>query len=420
MAIHRRPIPLVLQQHAEESAVLSVVRAVLVGSPHVELRRLRRLDDRLAAHLDGLSVAGDAGSRVVDAALADAGPGECFTAFVNAAEAQDRRRLDRLLVLAAAVPAAEAGVRAAISWVSPAVAKPVVVALQGSGDPFRQRLALFAFEAHRADPGPALDAALDSRDPALRACGLVSAGTAGRIDRLRRCVDALADPDPGCRVAAARAALLLGDRQASLRMLERLAAVEGPQRGAVLDLFLKAAPSGSAIPVLRSLRDDSGNRRLLIRCIGTAGDPHFVPWLIDQMTEPEVARLAGEAFSLMTGADLPALDLECKPPEDDASGPNDDPADEAVAMDEDDGLPWPDPARVSAWWATRASGFQPGVRCFMGAAPSPAHCLAVLETGYQRQRQAAAVWSSLLAPGTPLFPTAAPVARQRRWLDAQQ
>lgn len=38
----------VVQQHAEESAVLRNVRSVLVAAPHVKLRHLRRLDDRLA------------------------------------------------------------------------------------------------------------------------------------------------------------------------------------------------------------------------------------------------------------------------------------------------------------------------------------------------------------------------------------
>jgi hypothetical protein len=51
----------VVQQHAEETAFLRNVRSVLVAAPHVKLLHLRRLDDRLAAHLDGLAVAGEFG-----------------------------------------------------------------------------------------------------------------------------------------------------------------------------------------------------------------------------------------------------------------------------------------------------------------------------------------------------------------------
>jgi len=69
------------------------------------------------------------------------------------------------------------------------------------------------------------------------------------------------------------------------------------------------------------------------------------------MSHGTLARLAGEAFSMITGADLAALDLERKPPEGLHTGPSDAPA------DEDDSLPWPDRERVLRWWQARAAGF---------------------------------------------------------------
>jgi len=50
--------------------------------------------------------------------------------------------------------------------------------------------------------------------------------------------------------------------------------------------------------------------------------------------------------------------------------------------------------------------------------PTPATCLEVLKTGFQRQRIAAAEYLTLLTPGTPLFNTAAPTRRQQRLLAA--
>ena len=133
-----------------------------------------------------------------------------------------------------------------------------------------------------------------------------------------------------------------------------------------------------------------------------------------------VCRLAGEAFSRITGADLAWLDLEHKPPEGASDsrfgGPNEDPDDDNVALDEDESLPWPDPERVQGWWQANQERFPAGQRFFMGAAPSPAHALKVLREAGQRQRIAAAQWLSLLAPGTKLFQTAAPAWRQQRWL----
>jgi uncharacterized protein (TIGR02270 family) len=88
-------------------------------------------------------------------------------------------------------------------------------------------------------------------------------------------------------------------------------------------------------------------------------------------------------------------------------------------MDEDDGLPWPDAARVQAWWADHAGRFVPGIRYFVGAPISHEQCLHVLRTGYQRQRIAAALHRSLLAPGTALFEWRAPAWHQQRELASQ-
>ncbi|HSC65864.1 MAG TPA: hypothetical protein VLD35_19650, partial [Caldimonas sp.] len=99
-----------------------------------------------------------------------------------------------------------------------------------------------------------------------------------------------------------------------------------------------------------------------------------------------------------------------------ASGPGDDAADADVAMDEDDSLPWPDPAKVLAWWRANGPRFGHGRRYFMGAEPTRESCLEVLRTGFQRQRSAAAEHLALLAPATPPFNVAAPAWRQHRLL----
>jgi hypothetical protein len=99
-----------------------------------------------------------------------------------------------------------------------------------------------------------------------------------------------------------------------------------------------------------------------------------------------------------------------------AAGPDDDPENDDVAMDEDEGLPWPDPERIRTWWSGNAQDFSPGTRFFMGAPPSWSHCMQVLRSGFQRQRLAAAEHLCLLVPGTLLFPTNAPAWRQSQWL----
>jgi len=170
--------------------------------------------------------------------------------------------------------------------------------------------------------------------------------------------------------------------------------------------------------MLAMLAQDPLRARALIQGIAIAGDPHYVPWLIEQMQDLKFTRLAGEAFAFITGLDLAYLDLDRKPPDGVEIGPNGNPEDGNVAMDEDESLPWPDHEKIAAWWRAHGRNFAPGTRYFMGAVPTPATCLEVLKTGFQRQRIAAAEYLTLLAPGTPLFNAAAPAWRQQRLLQA--
>jgi uncharacterized protein (TIGR02270 family) len=135
------------------------------------------------------------------------------------------------------------------------------------------------------------------------------------------------------------------------------------------------------------------------------------------MGDLPVARLAGEAFSLITGTDLRESALD-RPAPSLESRPNDDPESPHVDLDEDDGVPWPDGDKVAQWWDRNARRFQEGTRYFMGQPVTRAHCIGVLKNGYQRQRILAAHHLCLLEPGTPLFNTSSPAWRQRRLLAA--
>ena len=56
--------------------------------------------------------------------------------------------------------------------------------------------------------------------------------------------------------------------------------------------------------VTRRLAGAPFGRALMIGATGVVGDPQALPWLLGQMNDPVVARIAGEAFSGITGVDL--------------------------------------------------------------------------------------------------------------------
>jgi uncharacterized protein (TIGR02270 family) len=412
----RAPIISVVQQHAEETALLRSTRSVLTRAPHVKLHQLRRIDDRIAAHLDGLAVAGDVGWRLAEAALENPGHGEVFAVTVRAIEDRNRTALEKLLALGETLASAQRGLISAFGWVSPHSLRGVTKWLLDSRGTFPRSVGLAACAMHQVDPGAVLTTATLDTDAALRIRALRTAGECARNDLLPACKGALSQADPDIQFVAARSALLLGDRGDAPARLHGLALKPGPYKVAALSLLLKVCTPEDGHALFKTLAQDVTQKRLLIHAVGVAGDPHYVPWLIREMGDLGLARLAGESFSLISGADLAALDLERKPPEGIEPGPNEDPNDADVAMDEDDGLPWPNPAKVAAWWSLHGARYESGKRYFLGERPSVAHCLNVLRNGFQRQRLAAAQYRCLLRPGTPLFGTAAPAWRQERML----
>ena len=405
-------------QHVEEAAHLRRVRSMLVRAPHVRLLHLGRFDERIAAHLDGVAVAGAYGTGLALQALERPGPGEVFVATVGAIEDRDADRLDRLLAIAEALPAARAGLLSALGWVTPAALHGITTALLASeASPWRRAAGLVAGAMHGVNPGTPLDDALRDADAGLHATALRVAGRCARVDLVEHGLAALTDADPRCAFEAARSALLLGNRTESPTALEALAANSAsPFQLPALQLALKLMPTARTRALLAALAQDPAATRTLIQGIAIAGDPHYVPWLIARMRDLNLTRLAGEAFAFITGLDLAYLALDRTPPEGVELGPNDDPEDDNVAMDEDDSLPWPDPDKIAVWWQANGARFAPGTRYFMGTVPTPASCLEVLKTGFQRQRIAAAEYLTLLTPGTLLFNTAAPTRRQQRLL----
>jgi uncharacterized protein (TIGR02270 family) len=417
--MNSRIVPQVIRQHADDAVVLATIRRRLASAPHATLRHLRRFDDRLVAQLDGLAIAGEYGARFCEQALESPGQSEVFVAAVRAIEDRSRERLDRIVKVAQAVPASEDGLVAAFGWVEKGFLHGIVVEMLGAEEPFTRGVAMAACAQHGVDPFRGLTRPFES-DPIARRQLFRAMGEVGLHDAVPACVNAISDDDPDTRFWAASSAVLLGSRGVALDSLCDAALSESALQLRALRLVLQASDVRRGHRLLQDLGGDPARLRLLMLGSGVTADPAYVPWLVDHMSNDATARVAGEAFSLITGADLALLDLERKPPENFEPGPNDDPNDPNVDMDEDDGLPWPDPEKVEKWWAANEGRFQKGTRYFMGAPVTREHCFEVLKNGYQRQRILAAHYLCLLDPGTPLFNTSAPAWRQQRLLAQMQ
>lgn len=409
------PIATVLDQHLEEAAFLAELRDYAVRAPHYDLLHLQRLEERIEAHLDGLRIAGPAAQEALAAQLHPQAAGELFVCCVLALERGDVVACAALLRDYGSSPEAERALAAALGWLDwPRIAAPVERML-ASADALARRLGLAACGMHRRDPGPALLAALAHADPRVLARAARTAGELRRHDLMTELRVHRRHEDAAVRFWCNWATAQLGDEEA-LAVLRDFATEDGEWQFRALPVLLAWQPRELSMAWIRQLTQDPVRRRLAIRAAGLFGDPQTVPWLIRQMQEPPLARAAGEAFALITGADLAELDLELRSTPDYDAGPSDDPNDPNVAMDPDTDLAWPDPTLVTHWWQVNAQRFANGQAHLLGAPLSEAQCRTVLRKGWQRQRVAAAALLARFQPRQMLFPCSAPVPRQQSLL----
>ena len=114
------------------------------------------------------------------------------------------------------------------------------------------------------------------------------------------------------------------------------------------------------------------------------------------MKDQTHARLAGEAFTLITGIDLEQDRLNSAAPPNTVPMPNDDAHDPTVTMDADEYLAWPNAALVAARWQQTVGQLTQGQRYLLGKEINTSHLLEHLQTSFQRQRHAAAMELALL------------------------
>ncbi|WP_437882283.1 TIGR02270 family protein [Pseudomonas sp. LRF_L74] len=401
----------VLDQHAEEASFLGGLRLQAVHAPNYDLKHLQRLEERIEAHLDGLSIAGAAGLDVLFEQFSPHAEAELFATTVLAFRAGDNGSLAKLAAHLRQTTHGERAFTAAIGWLQWPEVQPWVERLLASAEPLFRRIGLAACGMHRHDPGPALLSALGNADSHVLARAARTAGELRRRDLMRDIRVHRLHADAAVRFWANWATAQMGDEEA-LGPLRLFAEHAGPFSLRALRVLLCWQARETSVTWLRGLMQSTAHRRLVIQAVGLFGDPFSVPWLIQHMQALPFARAAGEAFSLITGADLAELDLELRDYPDYDAGPTDDPGDPNVEMDPDTDLAWPDPLKVDAWWQANRTGFQAGTGYLLGKPFSEAQCLAVLRDGSQRQRIAAATLLARFIPTRPLFPTSAPAARQ--------
>jgi uncharacterized protein (TIGR02270 family) len=400
-----------VEQHAEVGAFLWHRRDAATIAPHHDMRTLCELDERVEAHVDGLRIAGDTGWEIAEAALDDGDPGSFFMAGAIAIDRGDLPAIAGLLERASADPALVRGLVAALGWLPHEAIGDILPGLLGARSPALRRIGIAACAAHRVDPGLPLVNALGDADARLRQRAIRAVGEIGRSSLWGDVRHELASSDAPCRFWAAWTGALFGAGEA-IPVLRAFAIEGGGFAERAVSLAVRRLARKDAIALLTQLGRDEASARIAIAGAGALGDPVVIPWLIRWMAAPDLARVAAEAFTAVTG--IPIAGKLVGPCPEGFSA--DELAEKDVLKDPDEKLEWPLGPAVAEVWAAKQGAYREETRYLLGEPIGPGRPEAVLKIGGQRHRAAAAIEMALSKPGTPLFEVRAPGPRQRTLL----
>lgn len=384
----------VYAQYVEVAAHLWLRREIAVNRPDFTARNIEALDRRVEAQLDGLMTSVDEGWSACEAALALAEPGEVFTAAVVAIRSHDVSRIRMAVEHGLANPITVRGLISALGWLPTHLANPWIEKLLNGKDLNHKFLGVAACSLRRQDPGAVLADILTRPDclqhENLHARALRLVGELRRQDLMPAVMRGASAGSDAVRFWSTWAAVMLGHRAAAEQLRPYVVQL-GPWQPRAIQLAFRVLPILQARQWISEMAKDGALERQVVAATGVLGDPHAVNWLIDKMRNPKLARVAVEAFCTITGADAGSLTSADKPHPGWTVGPNEDPADPNIALDDDEHLAWPDPQKASALWQRIGSNFIVGQRYFLGRPLTIGDLKDTVVNGYQRHRHAAAM-----------------------------
>ena len=330
----------VLAQHSEELAFTWQRRQRAWSAPNHRAAHLFEIDSQLDAHLDGLHIAGrDALAPAMqrfqrwgsdeEAFAAAAVVGLCAT---DAADEATRAELDSLLI---ANPRSVRGAAAALFWIGPARALPLLQRWWASDQPVLWRAAFPACLPNPQVRRPHLiDDALQRSDVSLRARALRAIGEWRITERAERLPAFANGDDPLLREEAIYSLRLLGYGE-RLPHCPAPTLLDGPRRRRWLGAFALTAPADSVHAAFDLLSPHNREREALWLAI-YRGDAWALSKL-DAALDGKLATLAAFGIEQLTGLDMERDQLWQRPDPNPARPLSKrSPADEAEHADEHD------------------------------------------------------------------------------------
>ncbi len=406
----------IVEEHLDEAAFLYRQWESALRSPAVALADVAcGPEELLLAQLDALAVAGGlAADRLLVPALAGDDEGKAFAAaFVLAARAEGVPLV--LEALAEAAPPMRAAMERALQVLPVRDLGAQLRAQMEKAAPAARLAIAGALVARREDPGIAVRA----WDAAEEVLGLRAVSVLGKSSEAHRVAGFLRSKEPQVRAAAMEVGVVMGLREA-WSACERAVAERDAEFAVAARLRALSGDAEAVKPLLEASVEPRLARHAVL-ALGLTGRVAAADALVDLMGG-SLGRLAGEAFSAITGLRMEGAYVAEEPPE----------REEPIPFEEEDleadlvpgpeaRLPLPDGEAVARWWRGGGKGsgkgerrlFDSGRRYLCGR---PFTCGALLEEiagGPMRRREALALELAIRTRGQAQVDVFALSSRQR-------
>jgi len=378
----------IFERLVDDAGFLWLLRERALRQSTYNREEQQALDNRLETVLQALETGPDiAWSSAFEAAQMGAA-GEMFVATYLAFTSVAADKIEALSKLAQAGEEHLRGLVSALGWLPAESIRPWVWSWLHSGEPSLEHLALCACSVRREDPREHLTALLRNKKSLayapLHARALRLIGEIKRFDLLPHLQTARQVKNPEIQFWSVWSGVLLGDAQARSALLP-LVMQPGPWQNAAAELAFRALPIELGRDWISQMAQKSHLHEQVIKATAILGDAQALPWLVQQMREPSVAQVAGEAFTWVTGINLIAAGLVIQ-------------TQSAETFDdaEERDLPAPDTTAVERLLPQVIQRMPCGPRYFLGRTANAQHMQDVYASGNQQQRSVAALELALM------------------------
>lgn len=411
----------VLEEHLDEASFLwSQWERALVSSLH-DLSDTAELEERLLAHVDGLVIGGEAAATELLLPGLETNERERISASALALLAMNgRQELEETLeVLSSGDEVQRAGIGRAMELSERQGLDAVLLELLRAENPAVQFVAFQVLTSRGAVPQDKRTEWLYRDDAELVIAALQDSRPLPRDVAQTVLTQLLVDPRPGVREAAMVAGLVSGTK-AAWKACHRVAdAGDAGQRQ-----YLAALAFGGEerdVERLTGLLRQDACRADVLWALGFSGRALAAEACLEWMGDANVAALAGEAFSAITGLKL----------EGEYAGATLEEADALVPLEEENleanlvpvpeaSLPIPVREAVERWWKRAQKGFERGARYLRGNKFDAGRLLEALGTEPMRRRPVLALELAIRSRGAHLLQPRAFTRMQRAELKAAQ